>query len=80
MRICNCCPAATAVIACLFLGAFPAVARAVSGSSGEPASGCKQAARIDTAAEALRADGFTAQAAKNFAYLTYRDHADRLSR
>lgn len=58
--------AVTAVIAAVALGAPPAPAA-------EPAS-CPT--RVDAIAGTLRAEGFEAQAVKNFAYLTYRDCAE----
>ncbi len=65
---------ATAAVALVFT-ATPASAQPTPDQDDPPVSAWTCPARIDTAAQALRAEGFTAQAAQNIAVLTHRECA-----
>ena len=66
---------AAAATAALFLGASPANAKPAPEPPGQPVSAWTCPTRIDAVAEVLRGDGYSAQAAKNFAVLTQKDCA-----
>ncbi len=65
---------ATAAVALVFT-ATPASAQPTPDQDDPPVSAWTCPTRIDTVAQALRAEGFTAQAAQNIAVLTHRECA-----
>jgi len=71
---------AAAATAVLFLGASPANAAPAPEPTGQTAQtmSARTCARIDALAQSLRASGFSAQAAQNYAILIQRDCLDEV--